>query len=594
MKLTGAQIFVECLKKEGVKVIFGLPGGVVLKIFDVLYDYKDPLTILTRHEQGAIHMAEGYAKATGKPGVVLVTSGPGMTNTVTGLADALMDSVPLVVFTGQVPTHLIGNDAFQEADNVGISRPCTKYNYLVKDVNDLAQTIKEAFYIATTGRPGPVLVDIPKDVSMNQAEFNYPEKVYIRGYNPTYEGHKGQIKQATELILKAKRPMIYVGGGAVFSNAFEELRELAELMQIPVDMTLMALGSFPGTHPLSLGMLGMHGSYCSNMAIHHSDLIIAIGSRFDDRVTGKVSEFAPHAKIVHIDIDPTSIQKIMNVDIPIVGDVKCVLRELNQYLRTSMNGRRKEELKPWWNQLEEWQKKHPLSYRQEKTDKIKPQYLIDRLYQLTKDQNPIVATDVGQHQMWAAQFFKLDHPRSWLTSGGLGTMGFGFPAALGAQQAFPGRLVLGIVGDGSFQMNLQELATAMDYHLPVKVAIVNNGYHGMVRQWQDLFYNSRYSASYLGQYPDYVKLAEAYSAVGLRATKPEEVDGVIQEALKTDRLVLIDFQVDPYENCYPMIPAGGANHEMIMEDPPELKKREPAKTGVKGAGEGEKEGVLTA
>ncbi len=594
MTMNGAQIFVESLKKEGVKVIFGLPGGVVLKIFDVLYDYKDPALVLTRHEQGAMHMAEGYAKATGKPGVVLVTSGPGMTNTVTGLADAYMDSVPLVVFTGQVSTSLIGNDAFQEADNVGISRPCTKYNYLVKDVNDLAQTIKEAFYIATTGRPGPVLVDIPKDVSMNQAEFNYPEKVYIRGYNPTYEGHKWQIKQAADAILKARRPILYVGGGTVFSNAFEELREIAELTQIPVDMTLMALGSFPATHPLSLGMLGMHGSYTSNMAIHHSDLIIAVGSRFDDRVTGKVSEFAPHAKIIHIDIDPTSIQKIMNVDIPIVGDVKCVLRELNQHLRSSVDGRRKEELKPWWNQIDEWQKKHPLTYKQERDQKIKPQYLIDRLYQLTKDQNPIVATDVGQHQMWAAQHFKLDHPRTWLTSGGLGTMGFGFPAALGAQQAFPGRLVLSIVGDGSFQMNLQELATAMDYHLPVKVAIVNNGYHGMVRQWQDLFYNSRYSASYLGTCPDYVKLADAYGAIGLRATKPDDVDGVIKEALKIDKPVLIDFQVDPQENCYPMIPAGGANNEMILENPPELQKKEKEKAGVKKAGNGEKEGVLTA
>ena len=594
MKLNGAQIFVESLRKEGVKTIFGLPGGVVLKIFDVLYDYKDPVTILTRHELAAVHMAEGYAKATGKAGVALVTSGPGMTNTVTGLADALMDSVPIVVFAGQVPTSLIGNDAFQEADNVGLSRPCTKYNFLVKDVNDLAQTIKEAFFIATTGRPGPVLVDIPKDVSLNEAEFNYPEKVYIRGYNPTYAGNKKQIKQAAESILKAKRPILYVGGGTVFSNAFKEVKELAEMTQIPVDMTLMALGSFPASHPLSLGMLGMHGSYCSNMAIHHSDLIVAIGSRFDDRVTGKVSEFAPYAKIIHIDIDPTSIQKIMNVDIPIVGDVKHVLQELNQYLRTSVNGHHKEALKPWWDQLHEWQKKHPMAYKQEKKEKIKPQYLIDRLYQLTKDQNPIVATDVGQHQMWAAQFFKLDQPRTWLTSGGLGTMGFGFPAALGAQQAFPDRLVLAIVGDGSFQMNLQELSTAMEYGWPVKVVIVNNGCHGMVRQWQDLFYNGRHSSSLLGKYPDYVKLAEAYGAIGLRATKPEELDGVIDKALKSRRPVLIDVHVDPYENCYPMIPAGGANNEMILEDPDNLKKKEKTRAGQKAPGEGEKDGILTA
>ena len=593
MKLSGAQIFVESLRKEGAKVIFGLPGGVVLKIFDVLYDFQDPKTVLTRHEQGAIHMAEGYAKATGKPGVVLVTSGPGMTNIVTGLADAYMDSVPLVVFTGQVSTSLIGNDAFQEADNVGISRPCTKYNFLVKDVNDLAQTIKEAFYIATTGRPGPVLVDIPKDVSMAMADFNYPEKVYIRGYNPVYEGHKGQIKQAADLILKAKRPILYVGGGTVFSGAFDELRELAEMAQIPVDMTLMALGSFPGSHPLSLGMLGMHGSYCSNMAIHHSDLIIAAGSRFDDRVTGKVSEFAPHAKIIHIDIDPTSIQKILNVDIPIVGDVKCVLRELNLILKASVNGGRRDELKPWWNQIEEWRKEHPLAYLQEPDAKIKPAYLIDRLYQLTRDKNPIVATDVGQHQMWAAQFFKLDHPRTWLTSGGLGTMGFGFPAALGAQMAYPDRMVLAIVGDGSFQMNLQELATAMDYGLAVKVVIVNNGFHGMVRQWQDLFYNGRYSSSRLGPYPDYVKLADAYGALGLRVDKPGDLDAAINATVKSDRPVILDVHVDPSENCYPMIPAGGANNQMILEDPPELKQKTKSETPA-GAGNGEKEGILTA
>ncbi|HEY5648715.1 MAG TPA: biosynthetic-type acetolactate synthase large subunit [Nitrospiria bacterium] len=589
MKMNGAQIFVESLKKEGVEVIFGLPGGVVLKIFDVLYDYKEPKVVLTRHEQGAAHMAEGYAKATGKPGVVLVTSGPGMTNIVTGLADAYMDSVPLVVFTGQVSTSLIGNDAFQEADNVGISRPCTKYNFLVKDVNDLAQTIKEAFYIASTGRPGPVVVDIPKDVSMNMAEFNYPEKVYIRGYSPTIKGHKGQIKQAADAILKARRPILYVGGGTVFSNAFDELRTFAELTHIPVDMTLMALGAFPASHPQSLGMLGMHGSYASNMAIHHSDLIIAAGSRFDDRVTGKVSDFAPYAKIVHIDIDPTSIQKIMNVDVPIVGDVKYVLKELAGYLETSVNGKRKEELKPWWNQIEEWKTAHPLAYKQEKDGLIKPQYLIDRLCRLTAKEDPIVATDVGQHQMWAAQFFKLESPRTWLTSGGLGTMGFGFPAALGAQMAYPDRLVLGIVGDGSFQMNLQELATAMDYKLPVKVVIVNNGFHGMVRQWQDFFYKGRYSASRLGKFPDYVKLAEAYSAVGLRATKPGEVDGIIQKALKADGPVLVDVHVDPLENCLPMIPAGGANHEMILETPSDSSGK-----GKDKAGEGEKEGILTA
>ena len=591
MKLTGAEIFVECLKREGVKTIFGLPGGVVLKIFDILHQQKDVEVILTRHEAGAGHMAEGYAKATGKPGVALVTSGPGMTNVVTPLVDAYMDSVPIVVFTGQVPTHLIGNDAFQEADNVGISRPCTKYNFLVKDVNDLGQIIKEAFYIATTGRPGPVLVDIPKDVAMNKGEFRYPDRVSIRGYNPTYEGNKWQIKQAVEAIHKAQKPIAYVGGGAIFSNAHEELLEFAELTQIPVDMTLMALGAFPGSHPLSLGMMGMHGSYASNMAVHFSDLVIAIGARFDDRVTGKVSEFCPEAKVIHIDIDPTSIRKNVHVDIPIVGDVKTVLRELNAMLKATPNGRSIEQRKPWLNQINEWKAKHPLTYVQPPDALIKPQYVIDRIYQFTKDKDPIVSTDVGQHQMWAAQHFVLNKPHRWLTSGGLGTMGFGMPAALGAQAAFRDKLVLCIAGDGSFQMNMQEMATAVVNKLPVKVFILNNHFHGMVRQWQDLFYEGRYASSYLDTVPDFVKLAEAFNAVGLRATKVGEVDGVIKEALKADKPVIVDIEVDPYENCYPMIPAGGCNHEMILEDPPEMKRGE--KPVPKVAGE-DKDAVLTA
>jgi acetolactate synthase-1/2/3 large subunit len=591
MKLTGAEIFVECLKREGVKTIFGLPGGVVLKIFDVLHQQKDIEVILTRHEAGAGHMAEGYAKATGKPGVALVTSGPGMTNVVTPLVDAYMDSVPIVVFTGQVPTHLIGNDAFQEADNVGISRPCTKYNFLVKDVNDLGQIIKEAFYIATTGRPGPVLVDIPKDVAMNKGEFRYPDRVSIRGYNPTYEGNKWQIKQAVEAIHKAQKPIVYVGGGAIFSNAHEELLEFAELTQIPVDMTLMALGAFPGSHPLSLGMMGMHGSYASNMAVHFSDLVIAIGARFDDRVTGKVSEFCPEAKVIHIDIDPTSIRKNVHVDIPIVGDVKTVLRELNAMLKATPNGHSIEQRKPWLNQINEWKAKHPLTYKQPPDALIKPQYVIDRIYQFTKDKDPIVSTDVGQHQMWAAQHFVLNKPHRWLTSGGLGTMGFGMPAALGAQAAFRDKLVLCIAGDGSFQMNMQEMATAVVNKLPVKVFILNNHFHGMVRQWQDLFYEGRYASSYLDTVPDFVKLAEAFNAVGLRATKVGEVDGVIKEALKADKPVIVDIEVDPYENCYPMIPAGGCNHEMILEDPPEMKRGE--KPSSKVAGE-DKDAVLTA
>ncbi len=590
-QLTGAEIFVEALKREGVKTIFALPGGVVLKIFDVLHQQCDVEVILTRHEQAAGHMAEGYAKATGKPGVCLITSGPGMTNVITALADAYMDSVPMVCFSGQVPTAMIGNDAFQEADNIGLSRPCTKYNFLVKDVNDLAQTIKEAFYIASTGRPGPVLVDIPKDISMDKADFKYPDSVSIRGYNPTYEGSKWKIKQAADAIMKSRRPILYIGGGVQLSGASQEVRELAEMTQIPVDSTLMALGAFPGGHPLSLGMLGMHGTYVANMAMHYSDLVIAIGARFDDRVTGKVSEFCPNAKIIHIDIDPTSIRKNIHVDIPIVGDCKRVVQELNNVLRATVNGDQKELRKPWWDQLNEWKAEHPLSYQQDPDQLIKPQYLIDRVFQLTRDRDPIVSTDVGQHQMWSAQYFQLANPNTWLTSGGLGTMGFGFPAALGAQAAFRDRLVLCIAGDGSVQMNTQELATAVVSNLPVKVFIINNRFHGMVRQWQDLFYEGRYASSYLDQTPDFVKLAEAYGAAGLRIKTPNEVDDGIREAIAIDKPVFIDVPVDQFENCYPMIPAGGCNHEMILEDPPELRKRQT--TGVKGKKEST-DTILTA
>jgi len=592
MKKSGAEIFVEALRHEGVKTVFGLPGGVVLKIFDVLCQQKDIELVLTRHEQGAAHMAEGYAKATGRAGVVLVTSGPGMTNIVTGLADAYMDSVPLVAFTGQVSTNLIGNDAFQEADNVGISRPCTKHNVLVKDVHDLAQTIKEAFYIATSGRPGPVLVDIPKDVSTERAEFKYPDKVSLRGYNPTITGNKHQIKQAAEEIMKARKPMMYVGGGAIFSDAADEIRELAEITQIPVTMTLMGLGSFPGTHPLSLGMLGMHGGYWTNMAMHHADLLIAVGARFDDRVTGKLSEFCPEARVIHIDIDPTSIKKTFHAHIPIVGDVRAVLRQMNVMLR-SMDGNQA-EMKglrgPWLKQVAEWKRSHPLTYRQDdKTNK--PQFVIEKLYELTKHE-AIVATDVGQHQMWAAQYFKGTKPRTWLTSGGLGTMGFGFPAAIGAQKAFPDKMVVCITSEGSFQMNLQELATAAEHKLPIKIVLLNNRCHGMVRQWQDLFYEGRYSASQLGKIPDFVKLAEAYGILGLRAAKPAEVEAVLKEGLKHKGPVLMDIETDPYENCYPMIPAGGAHHEMMLEDPPELNRAK--KGGAQKRKVDEGEGVLPA
>ena len=592
MKKTGAEILVEMLKREGVKVVFGIPGGVVLKIFDVFHQQKDVEMVLTRHEQGAAHMAEGYAKATGKAGVVLVTSGPGMTNIVTGLADAFMDSIPLVAITGQVSTNLIGNDAFQEADNVGISRPCTKHNVLVKNVEELAQTIKEAFYIATTGRPGPVLVDIPKDVSTDKTEFKYPEKVNLRGYNPTYEGNKHQIRQAADEIMRAKKPVIYVGGGALFSDASAEIVELAEFTQIPVTMTLMGLSSFPGTNALSMGMLGMHGGYWTNMAMHYTDLLIAIGARFDDRVTGKLANFCPEARVVHIDIDPTSIKKNVHAHIPIVGDVKTVLRQLNVLLR-SMDGNQrevKEQRRPWLKQVEEWKKAHPLRYQQD-AKVIKPQFVIETVFEMTKH-DAIVATDVGQHQMWAAQYFKGTTPRTFITSGGLGTMGFGFPAALGAQKAFPERPVLCITSEGSFQMNLQELATAAQQKLPVKIVLLNNQFHGMVRQWQDLFYEGRYASSHLGNTPDFVKLADAYGIVGLRAVKPKEVEKTLRDGLKHKGPVLMDFHTDPYENCYPMIPAGGAQHEMILEDPPDLRKAQKGAGTKKKAEEGE--GVLPA
>ena len=572
MKLTGSEIFVESLKCEGVKTIFGIPGGVVLKLFDVLHQQNDVEVVLTRHEQGAIHMAEGHAKATGKAGVALVTSGPGMTNIVTGLADAMMDSVPLVAFTGQVPTSLIGNDAFQEADNIGISRPCTKHNVLVKDVKDLATVIKEAFYIANTGRPGPVLVDIPKDVTTESAEFHYPDKVSLRGYRPTVSGNRFQIKQAAGEILKAKRPVIYVGGGAVFSGAANEVRELADLTQIPVTMTVMGLGSFPGTHPLCMGMLGMHGTYCANMAMHEADLLIAVGARFDDRVTGKLSEFSPRARVIHIDIDPTSIKKNVHAHIPIVGDVKVVLKELVQVL-SSMDGNPasvKAQRRPWLKQVNAWSAEHPLAYQQEGKKETKPQYVIDKAYELTKHK-AIVVTDVGQHQMWAAQYFKSALQRTFLTSGGLGTMGFGFPAAIGAQKAYPNKTVLCITSEGSFQMNLQELAVAAIHKLPVKIILLNNQFHGMVRQWQDLFYEGRYASSDLGNTPDFVKLADAYGILGLRSEGPADVEAVLKEGLKHKGPVMMDFVIDRFENCYPMIPAGGAQHEMMLEDPPQLK-----------------------
>jgi len=561
MKKNGSQILIECLKKEGVETLFNYPGGAVLPVFDEL-QHAPFHQFLVRHEQAAVHAADGYARATGKVGVALVTSGPGATNTVTGIATAYMDSVPIVVLTGQVPTLLIGNDAFQEVDIVGITRPCTKHNYLVKDIKELAKTLKEAFYLSRSGRPGPILVDLPKDVLVDSTDLKYPEKVFIRGYQPTLDGHPGQVQRAVKLIVKSKRPILYAGGGIISSNASKELSLLAERLGIPVTMTLMGLGGFPGNHPLSLGMLGMHGTYPANMAVMESDLLIAVGARFDDRVTGKIESFAPQAKIIHIDIDPTSISKSVKVDLPIVGDCKRVLTKVLSLLEAEDVNAFKESLGRWHHQIDGWKALYQMNYHQE--DKIKPQYVIEKICELTKG-DAIITTEVGQNQMWTAQFYQFAKPRTLLTSGGLGTMGYGFPAALGAQTGFPNKLVVSISGDGSFQMNSQELATAVQYQLPVKIAILNNGYLGMIRQWQEFFFDKRYAQSCLvGVSPDFVKLAEAYGAVGLRATKPEEVVPTLKKAFSIPRPVLIDFSVDPEENVYPMVPAGEPLSQMRL------------------------------
>ena len=559
MEKKGALIFLECLKKEGVEVVFGYPGGAVLDIYNELFEF--PIRhILTRHEQGAVHAADGYARSSGKVGVCLVTSGPGATNTVTGIATAYMDSIPVVIFSGQVPTLLIGNDAFQEADIVGITRPCTKHNYLVKDVKELPRIIAEAFFLARTGRPGPVLVDLPKDVMNAKSKYTYPDTIHLRSYNPTYNGHSGQIQKAVKEILNAKKPVIYAGGGIISSNATEELISFAHKLKIPVTTTLMGLGCFPATDSLSLGMLGMHGTYWANMAVTHCDLLIAIGSRFDDRVTGSIDSFAPSAEIIHVDIDPTSISKNVRVDIPIVGDAKNILKRFRALAADTKEDWEKVR-NEWFTQIEEWKKAYPLTYEQKGI--IKPQYVIEKIHELTRG-NVIISTEVGQNQMWTAQYFAFDQPRRLLTSGGLGTMGYGFPAAIGAQVAFPDETVIDIAGDGSIQMNIQELATAVQYELPVKVAILNNQCLGMVRQWQELFYQKRYSATSLKISPDFVKLAEAYGAVGLRAQKPEEVVPVIEKALSIRRPVFMDFWVDPEEGVYPMVPAGAPISKMIL------------------------------
>ena len=562
MKRTGAQILVEALKLEGVETLFCYPGGAVLNLADALYG-SEINQILVRHEQAAVHAADGYARSTGRVGVCLVTSGPGATNTVTGIATACMDSIPLVIFSGQVNTALIGNDAFQEADIVGITRPCTKHSYLVRDVKDMPRIIKEAFFIAKTGRPGPVLVDIPKDVSAASCDFKYPEKVFVRGYQPNYHGHPGQIKRAMKLIASSKKPVLYTGGGIISSNAAKDLLGLAERLSIPVASTLMGLGGFPGNHELFLGMLGMHGTYAANMAISTCDLIIAVGARFDDRATGKVDEFAPHAKVIHIDIDPTSISKNIKVDIPIVGDARNVLKGMVQiaddekaafdsYLR---------EVREWIEQVETWKRDYPVGYIPDGT--LKPQYVIERIYALTKGK-AIIATEVGQNQMWTAQFYKFLQPRQILTSGGLGTMGYGFPAGLGAQAAYRDSLVVDIAGDGSIQMNIQELATAVQFGLPVKVVILNNGCLGMVRQWQELFYDKRYAISKLECMPNFVKLAEAYGAVGFEVEHESEVDRVLKKAFTNGRPTLIDVHVNPEEMVYPMVPAGASLRDMML------------------------------
>ena len=563
MELTGSEIFVRCLKEEGIDTIFGYPGGAVLPIYDALDQQEDVQHILVRHEQAATHAADGYARATGKPGVVLVTSGPGATNAVTGIATAYMDSIPMVVFTGQVPTALIGNDAFQEVDNVGITRPCVKHNFLVKDVRDLAETIKKAFYVATTGRPGPVVVDIPKDVSQEKARFHYPKTIKMRSYNPTVKGHPRQIKKAVDLMLKAKRPMIYSGGGVVLDRSSKQLVDLVRLLEYPITSTLMGLGAYPSPDKLFLGMLGMHGTYEANMAMHNCDVLIAIGARFDDRVTGNIDKFCPTAKIIHIDIDPASISKNVKVDIPIVGAVGQVLKEMLVLLRDAKSGVDKTALTAWWKQLEEWRAMDCLKYDRD-SDLIKPQYVLETLYRLTKGK-AFVTSDVGQHQMWAAQYYQFAKPNRWINSGGLGTMGFGFPAAMGVQLAYPKDTVACVTGEGSIQMCIQELSTCRQYALPIKIINLNNRYLGMVRQWQEFFYQGRYAMSYMESLPDFVKLAESYGHVGMQITRPEDVEPALKDALKMkDRLVFMDFLTDQKENVYPMIPAGAGQNEMIL------------------------------
>ncbi|MFQ5754959.1 MAG: acetolactate synthase 3 large subunit [Acidiferrobacterales bacterium] len=573
MELTGADIVVRCLQDEGVEHVFGYPGGAALHIYDAIFRQAKVKHILVRHEQGAAHAADGYARATGRPGVVLVTSGPGITNAVTGIATAYMDSIPMVILSGQVPTHLIGDDAFQEVDAVGITRPCVKHNFLVRDVKDLALTIKKAFYLASTGRPGPVHVDIPKDVTAHKTKYHYPKSAKMRSYSPVTRGHPGQIKKAVELMLAAKRPMIYSGGGVVLDEGSEALTELVQLLGYPCTNTLMGLGAYPGTDPLFVGMLGMHGTYEANMAMHDCDVLVAIGARFDDRITGDLNKFCPYARIIHVDVDPSSIAKNVPVDVPIVGSARSVLKEMITLIRAAERKPDAEAIKAWWKQIQAWRAVDCLNYDR-KSKLIKPQYVLETLYQITGGE-AIVTSDVGQHQMWAAQFYKFTKPRRWINSGGLGTMGFGLPAAMGVQIAYPDETVVCVTGEASILMCIQELSTCKQYDLPIKIVNLNNRYMGMVRQWQEFFYDRRYSHSYMDALPDFCKVAESFGHVGMYVEKPGDVEGACKEAMKIkDRLVFMDFITDQTENVYPMIAAGSGHHEMHLspsagEAPPE-------------------------
>jgi acetolactate synthase-1/2/3 large subunit len=563
VELTGADIVIQSLKSEGVEYVFGYPGGAVLHIYDAFFKQDDVKHILVRHEQGATHAADGYARSTGKPGVVLVTSGPGATNAVTGVATAYMDSIPMIVITGQVPKSLIGNDAFQEVDSVGITRPIVKHNFLIKDVKDIASTFKKAFYVATTGRPGPVVIDIPKDITAEKHEFSYPAEIKMRSYNPTVKGHIGQIKRAAELILSAERPMIYTGGGVILGNASEQLTTFTRKLGYPITNTLMGLGAYPADDKQFVGMLGMHGTYEANMGMHQCDVLIAIGARFDDRVTGNLEKFCPDARIIHIDVDPASISKNVKVDIPIVGEVSQVLDDFNRVLGDMSKNDGSPALDKWWAQIDEWRSQDCLKYDRD-SELIKPQYVIEQLHEVTKG-DAFVTSDVGQHQMWAAQYYGFNKPRRWINSGGLGTMGFGLPAALGVQLAHPDAQVACITGEASFQMCLQELSTAKQYRLPVKILCLNNQYMGMVRQWQEFFYEKRYAMSYVEALPDFCALAESYGHVGIQIEKPSDVRGAIEEAFaRKDDAVFLNFMTDKSENVYPMIPAGAGLNEMIL------------------------------